>query len=80
MILDSADDIDLFFHKPAKGTRELKQSQLSQFVPRSSVGSIIITTRDRRVAERLTDRLKPITVSPMSNVEAEELLRSKLAE
>ncbi|KAL6714710.1 hypothetical protein ACLMJK_008135 [Lecanora helva] len=80
MVLDSADDIDLFFQKPSKGAKPAQQSQISQFIPRSSVGSIIITTRDRRVAERLADRQKPIAVSPMSNAEAEELLRSKLAQ
>ncbi|KAL8825534.1 MAG: hypothetical protein Q9191_004358 [Dirinaria sp. TL-2023a] len=81
MVLDSADDIDLFYQGTAKGPMKTHHPGIAQFVPRSPLGSIVVTTRDRRVAERLADRNKknePINVSPMSGSEAEELLRSKL--
>ena len=78
MILDSADDIDLFFQKAGESPTNTQHRGISQFVPRSPLGSIIVTTRDKRVAERLADRHKPIDVLPMSSSEAEELLRSKL--
>ena len=78
MVLDSADDLELFFQRPTKPARQGNPPQISQFIPRGSAGSIIITTRDKRVAERLADRQKPIAVPPMSKSEAEELLRSKL--
>ena len=83
MVLDSADDIDLFFPTTAKGPMKSHHPGIAQFVPRSPLGSIVVTTRDRRVAERLANRNKnnePINVSPMSDSEAEELLRSKLAD
>ena len=78
MVLDSADDVDLFFQKVAEGPMKTQFQGISQYVTRSPYGSIVITTRDKRVAERLGDRHKPIDVSPMSSSEAEELLRSKI--
>ena len=80
MVLDSADDLDLFFPRPAKNGQNTDRPQITRFIPRSSVGTVIITTRDKRVAERLTDRQKPIPVLPMNNAEAQDLLRSKLPE
>ena len=83
MVLDSADDIDLFFPTTAKGPMKTHHPGIAQFVPRSPLGSIVVTTRDRRVAERLANRNKtnePINVLPMSGSESEKLLRSKLSD
>ena len=83
MVLDSADDIDLFFQKNGQGPMNTQHSGkcISEFVPKSRLGSILITTRDRRVAERLAGKKNSaIDVSLMSGLEAEELLRSKLDE
>ena len=49
-------------------------------IPRSSSGSILFTTRDRRVGERLTNRQQPIIVRPFANREAQHLMRCKLPE
>lgn len=73
MVLDSADDLDLFFKKPLGNSHEIVPPQLSLFVPRSSLGTVIITTRDKRLAERLADRRPPIQVSTMSNLGGGEL-------
>lgn len=78
MVLDSADDIDLFFRKSAEGPMRTQHPGISRSVPRSPLGSIVVTTRDERLAESLTDRHKPIDVSPMSSSEAEELPCLKL--
>ena len=80
LVLDSADDIDLFFQNGAQGPMNTQHQSMSEFIPRSPLGSIVVTTRDRRVAERLADRKKSIDVSLMSSSEAESLLRSKLTE
>ena len=83
MILDSADDINLFFQKNGQGPMDTQHSGrcVAEFLPRSRFGSIVITTRDRRVAERLAGKKNSaIDVSLMSGQEAEELLRSKLDE
>lgn len=78
MVLDSADDLDLFFAKSSKDVKDDVKPQMSRFVPRSSLGTVMITTRDKRVAERLADRQAPVHVLPMSGLEAQDLLRSKL--
>ena len=78
MVLDSADNLNLFFIKSSKDGKQDTKPQMSRFVPRSSLGTVIITTRDKRVAERLADRQPPVQVLPMSGLEAQNLLRSKL--
>lgn len=73
MILDNADDSDTFFR-----SSPLQQAApLVEYIPKSSHGSIIITTRDMRVGEKLAHRVKPISVLPLAVVEAQGLLRSK---
>ncbi|KAI9858313.1 MAG: hypothetical protein M1813_007588 [Trichoglossum hirsutum] len=80
MILDNADDIQTFFsnHAHASLQKDEQPTPLVRYLPRSSKGSVIITTRDARVGERLSDREKPIAVLPLAVQEAEHLLRSKL--
>ena len=80
MVFDSADDLNLFFSKSSKNNNDGVITQMSRFIPRSPVGTVIVTTRDKRVAERLTDRQAPIMVLPMNTAEAETLFRSKLPE
>ncbi len=50
------------------------------YLPRSSNGTIIITTRDKRVGERLIGRERVIIVNPFSPEDAELLFRSKIPE
>src|SRR5438876_591620 len=80
MILDNADDIEAFFsssrHASLLGAEQTPS--LFSYLPKISKGSVIITTRDSRVGERLADREKPIAVLPLAMQEAECLLRSKL--
>jgi hypothetical protein len=73
LILDNADDLELFF--PA--TEQSKA--LINYLPHSPNGRILITSRDRRVGERLAGRENCITVLPPDQDEAEELLQSKIA-
>ncbi|KAJ3543777.1 hypothetical protein NM208_g3397 [Fusarium decemcellulare] len=70
MILDSADEVDVFFSA---------QSPLSSFLPQSRNGSIAITSRSTDVAQRLVGSTRDIlTVPPMTTDEAYSLLRAKL--
>ncbi|ERF73050.1 hypothetical protein EPUS_08614 [Endocarpon pusillum Z07020] len=80
MILDNADDSETFFGTRSDGlSLEAEHpAPLVSYLPRNSKGSIIITTRDARVGERLSEREKSITVLPLVVQEAEHLLRSKL--
>ncbi|KAL8816805.1 MAG: hypothetical protein Q9223_004247 [Gallowayella weberi] len=77
LILDNADDIDLFFGPPALSERH---KQMHQYLPRYDDGSTIITSRDKRVAYRLSDREDPILVENMSTDDAGALLRSRLSQ
>ncbi|MCJ1286768.1 hypothetical protein MMC26_006114 [Xylographa opegraphella] len=73
MVIDNADDMNLFY--PEKST---VGSSIARQLPISSGGKILITTRDSRVGERLTNRKAPIKILPMTLVEATHLLYSKL--
>lgn len=73
LILDNADDSDTFFR-----SNPLQQAApLVNYLPKSSNGFIVITTRDMRVGENLANRMKPISVLPLAVVEAQGLLKSK---
>ncbi|KFA46642.1 hypothetical protein S40293_08203 [Stachybotrys chartarum IBT 40293] len=76
MVIDSADDCDVFLDT-VEGACEGRP--LSTYLPQSRNGSIIITTRDKRLANRLTGkRDNAIEVGPMTETEAVVLLKKKL--
>ncbi|KAB5585425.1 P-loop containing nucleoside triphosphate hydrolase protein [Coniochaeta sp. 2T2.1] len=77
MILDSADHDDVFYGDDGSGQGE---KSLASYLPQNANGSIIITTRDRSLASRLTGHDRHlITVGPMSEADAVTLLERKLA-
>jgi tetratricopeptide (TPR) repeat protein len=77
LVLDSADDIETFFSPTSDASlvRCGPSTPLTKFLPRSPDGSMMVTTRDKRIGERLADRAKTIMVLPMANQEADDLLR-----
>lgn len=76
MILDSADDQDVFFGKDGSGG---SSQPLASYLPQSANGSILITTRDHAFAFRLTGDYKSvIKVGPMEPSEAFSFLEKKL--
>jgi tetratricopeptide (TPR) repeat protein len=79
MIVDNADDPNVFFNQSANsGLAQLARS-LSDFLPQSPNGSIVITSRSRDVAFRLTGRDSDIIkVKPMDQVHALALLHKKI--
>ena len=77
LVLDNADSLDTFFDKSFATASTYNESLINQ-LPHASNGSILITTRDGRVANRLTDERASIQVNQLSQAEGEELLRSKL--
>ena len=80
MIIDNADDIDIFL-PPAPKIQDAEDvtAPLLDFLPQSRNGSILITSRNRDVAFRLTGSHKNILgVRPMDKDEAATLLRKKL--
>lgn len=79
MILDNADDLEVLFQSPesASSVSALKLP-LADLIPRAQRGSILVTTRDKRVGQRLIDRQMPIILLPMDLKEAKELFESQL--
>ena len=84
MVVDNADDADMFFARPiAESSLELKAGPRNPFyfyLPQSLNGSILFTTRDKGATVKLTNRGKIIMVLPMSLSEAEHLLHRSLQE
>ncbi|KAH8651688.1 hypothetical protein BGZ61DRAFT_406278 [Ilyonectria robusta] len=71
MILDNADDADVFF--------STAQDRLTSFLPQSGNGSIVVTSRSMDVAERLVGGQRNIFIIPaMKTEEACQLLREKV--
>ncbi|KAK3947546.1 kinesin light chain [Pseudoneurospora amorphoporcata] len=75
MVLDSADDRDVFY-----GTTSTRNGQpFANSLPQSRNGSIIVTTRDKDLAFRLTGRRQNmIEIGPMAQTDALALLEKKL--
>ncbi|KAH8894724.1 hypothetical protein GQ53DRAFT_780118 [Thozetella sp. PMI_491] len=82
MILDNADDEQLLFPVPgAKSTGSLSQEEsFGQYVPESTYGSILVTTRNKQAGIKLAKGKPPIEVHAMDDHESEQLLRANLTE
>jgi tetratricopeptide (TPR) repeat protein len=85
MVVDNADDADVVFTPPggAQAASAARSSQaaelLSDFLPQSPNGSIVVTSRSREVAFRLTGSHGTIfEVKPMEEGDALALLQKKL--
>jgi tetratricopeptide (TPR) repeat protein len=74
MILDNADDADLWF-KDASDTTQL--TAFIDYIPRSSKGSIVCTTRDRRAAVKMAQS-NVLEVLQMDEDVATEVLKKSL--
>lgn len=77
MILDSADDRDVFYSPTSGDARNGRP--FATYLPQSRNGSIIVTTRDKDLAFRLTGRYQNmIEVGPMVETDVLALLEKKL--
>ena len=74
MVLDNADDLDMFFTRQILTDPDNETLPLNDYLPQSSRGSMLITTRDERLAKRLAGLHASIVVNAMSPQEAQELL------
>ncbi len=76
MILDSADDIDVFYGEAANTA---DGRPLASYLPQSGHGSILVTTRNRNLASRLVgDHRDIISVGPMTERNALLLVEKRL--
>src|SRR6478609_8383413 len=82
MVLDNADDMQLFFGVPsAAASSSVEQREacnLSTYLPECRHGSLIATTRNKQLGVRLAKGQQPIEVMRMNENESVELLRTKL--
>jgi tetratricopeptide (TPR) repeat protein len=83
MVIDNADDADVFFSNTSQ--RRLPDNSdppvelLSDFLPQSSNGSILITSRDQKTAWKFVGSKSNISeVKPMDTDDAMALLKKKL--
>ncbi|KAK4237153.1 kinesin light chain [Achaetomium macrosporum] len=77
MILDSADDLDVFYNPTSDEAPNRRPFAI--YLPQSRNGSIIITTQRKDLAFRLTGRYQNIIeVGPMPQTDALMLLEKKL--
>ena len=68
MVLDNADDLEMFF---------ARSNAILDYLPQNTKGFLLITSRDERLAKRLADIHALTVVNPMSAAEAQELLESR---
>ncbi|KAH7016535.1 P-loop containing nucleoside triphosphate hydrolase protein, partial [Microdochium trichocladiopsis] len=81
MILDNADDVEVFFpRRPDRaGTSVSKQRPLGSLLPQSTNGRILITSRSREAAQRMTgSKWKTFPMQVMDENQATQLLQKKL--
>ena len=81
MVLDNADDIQLFFPPPAGSNFNSLEpnyaAKFSEYLPECSNGALLITTRNKQVGVKLTKGQRVIEVDRMNEHESEHLLRAK---
>ncbi|KAI4662291.1 uncharacterized protein J4E79_004580 [Alternaria viburni] len=79
MIIDNADDKDVFNRLPPKYKGSDQSKEIREFIPQSSNGSVLVTSRSRDAAFQITCNYKNIKhVEPMSEAEAIALLQTHL--
>ncbi|KUJ07385.1 uncharacterized protein LY89DRAFT_365096 [Mollisia scopiformis] len=79
MIVDNADDPNVLFKQATDYGSATVARSLSDFLPQSPNGSIVLTSRSRDVAFKFTGRNSDIvTVGPMNEAHALALLHKKL--
>ncbi|MCJ1377282.1 hypothetical protein MMC17_000374 [Xylographa soralifera] len=82
MVKDNADDASMFYGtRPSESYRIQNNSKsFARFLPQCPHGRVLITTRDRRLGERLSYRQGIIQITPLSAEDSKDLLRSKISE
>ncbi|KAH0555739.1 hypothetical protein GP486_006316 [Trichoglossum hirsutum] len=82
LVVDNADDATVFFNDLTHlNTSDVDRVALSEYLPRSSKGSVIFTTRNKRAGVMLTGGLGCVVHVPeMSDSESEKLLNQELKE
>ncbi|KEY64848.1 hypothetical protein S7711_10081, partial [Stachybotrys chartarum IBT 7711] len=82
MVLDNADDMQLFFGAPStvalSSAESSKADNLSAYLPECRQGCLVVTTRNKQLGVRLAQGQQPVEVTQMNENESVQLLRTKL--
>ena len=78
LVLDNADDKEIFFGA-GSGQQTNQATRLSQYLPISQRGAILVTTRDKRVAELICDGKTAISVPVLGPEQSAAMLQSRLS-
>uniref|UniRef100_A0A8H7NHF5 DUF7779 domain-containing protein n=1 Tax=Bionectria ochroleuca TaxID=29856 RepID=A0A8H7NHF5_BIOOC len=81
MVLDNADDTQLFFGQPSETISCMEsndEKNLARYLPECSHGTFLITTRNKQLGVKLTKGQQMIEVPRMNENESEQLLRARL--
>ncbi|OAG04125.1 uncharacterized protein CC84DRAFT_1207310 [Paraphaeosphaeria sporulosa] len=76
LVLDNADDAAVL--SPTGGRSNTLQQHLSRYLPSSRHGSVLVTSRTKRVAMQVVEDSDIILIEPMHDAAAHILLRKKL--
>ena len=77
LILDNADDVNIMYGSPESDDKT-SLTRLATYIPRCSNGSILLTTRTRKVAGKFAPMRNVISLDALTIDEAERLLADKL--
>ena len=83
MVVDNADDMELFFGQHVGSANAISSSyeeSLGQYLPECPQGAILVTTRNKQAGSRLTKGKRLIKVGKMDEGETDQLLRAHLDE
>jgi hypothetical protein len=82
MVIDNADDAPLFFQlQHTKNSNQVPidatgmDGGLGRYIPECAHGSVLVTSRNKQAALRLSQSKRPIEVNKMTNGEADRLMR-----
>ena len=81
LVLDNMDDVEIIFRSKTHSCSSSKthtHEPLVNWLPHSSVGSVLVTTRDRRLGERLVPKRRPIAVELFAMEDAKWLLSKRV--
>ncbi|KAK3307268.1 uncharacterized protein B0T15DRAFT_414325, partial [Chaetomium strumarium] len=81
MVIDNADDTQLFFGQQGEsenGSASNHGENLGRYLPECSHGAVLVTTRNKQTGSRLTKGKRPIEVGRMDDDETAQLIRVRL--
>jgi hypothetical protein len=81
MVIDNADDTQVFFGRraePATADTSGLEGKIGSYIPDCAHGSVLVTTRNKETGSRLANGKRPIEVGQMDEDESDQLLRAKL--